>query len=86
MSVVRFPDSTPCHSDGLVVHFTAMIEDRTIKCAISLEALADHFNKDGSPTVVFSRYRPAIERIAKTLISQRRFENNGSILIRSSDC
>lgn len=87
VSAVRFPDSPPCHSDGLAVHFTAVTGGRSIRCAISLDALADHFEKDRSnPVAAFSRNRAAIERIAGRLIAQRRFENNGSILIRSFDC
>jgi len=88
MSAVRFPDSPACHSDGMVMHFTAIIEQKTIRCAIVLDALMEHFAKDRltPPVSVFSRHRHVIERIAKRLIDQKRFENNGSILIRSSDC
>ena len=69
------------------MYFTAVVEKHTIKCAISLEALSEHFGKDDlGPTAVFSRHRHSIERIAERLIGQRRFENNGSIFIRRYDC
>jgi len=71
----------------MVVKFAAIVGNDTIGCEISLEALKDNFENDClQPTAVFSRHRPAIERIAEKLIAQKRFENDGSILIRSSDC
>ena len=87
MKVARFPNSTLYDSGRMVVNFAAIIGSDAINCAISLEALKDHFDNDCTkPTVVFSRHRPAIERIAERLITQKRLESDGSILIRSSDC
>lgn len=91
VSAVRFPNPTHFHSDGMVVHFSAIVGNHTIKCAISLDALREHFAKvyeheHLSQTAVFSRHRSTIEHIAERLIAQKRFENNGSILIRRSDC
>lgn len=84
---VRFPDSPHAYSDGMVVHFTAILGKYAIKCAISLDALGAHFVKNQmSPLEAFSHHRASIERIAERLIFQKRFENNGSILIRRSDC
>src|SRR5207245_8860400 len=88
MSVARFPNSTPIYdSNRMVVVFAAIMGKDTIACAISHEALSDHFASDQlQPAAAFSRHRTAIERTAETLISQKRFETDGSILIRSSDC
>jgi hypothetical protein len=71
----------------MVILFPAIIGNDTIGCAISVEALADHFeNNPMKPTTVFSHHRTAIEHIAEKLIALKRFEDDGSILIRSSDC
>lgn len=87
VSGLKFPDSPECYSDGMVVHFTAVVEKQTIRCAISIEALASHFEKGClDPVAAFFRHQTAIEVIVDRLIFQRRFENNGSLLIRSSDC
>jgi hypothetical protein len=89
MIKVKFPDSPPCYSDGILIHFTAIVDKtHTIRCAISLEALANHFAKDSTVPLIdiFLRRRSTIEKIAERLIAQKRFENNRSILIRSSDC
>ena len=89
MIKLKFPDSPPCYSDGILIHFTAIVDNiHTVRCAISLEALATHFAKDSTilPIEVFLSRRSTIEKIAERLIEQKRFENNRSILIRSSDC
>ena len=89
MSKVLFPDSPPCYSDGLAIHFTAIVDKKhPIQCAITLDALKTHFAKDANTPLadVFSRNRSSIERIAERHIAQKRFENNRTILIRSSDC
>jgi hypothetical protein len=88
MGVARFPHSTPLYdSHRMVVLFVAIVSNETIGCAISHEALTDHFENNAlQPAAAFSRHRAAIERIAEKLISQKRFESDGSILIRTADC
>lgn len=70
-----------------VVTFPVFLNKQRIRCAISLEAIQDHFGgKDLPPLDVFRAKRSAIEGIAKRLIERQRFEQDGSILIRSQDC
>ncbi len=85
--MVHFAQSQLTDSGREIVIFTAYIENKSLQCAISYEALQDHF--DGNtlkPIDTFVLNRRAIERIAEKLITQRRFESDDSILIRTSDC
>ncbi len=51
-----------------------------------MEALEDNFDGNISePLKSFDLNRPAIKSIAKNLISQNRFESDGSVLIKSQD-
>ena len=88
MAHVRFSNSPPLYdSDRDIVIFVAYVEQTTIRCAISGEALRDHFEKNTQkPCKTFLRNRVPIEHIAKRLILQQRFETDGSILIRTADC
>lgn len=88
MSAARFTAYTPLYdSHREVVKFAAYVGGATVACAISREALMDHFeNTSKEPASVFSRHRAAIECIAEKLIAKGRYESDGSILIRSSDC
>lgn len=63
-------------------------QDRThrIRCAISREALDDHFHGDNRNKLqVFRDNRPAIEDIARRLYLSGHVEADGSVLIRSAD-
>jgi hypothetical protein len=69
-----------------IVWFSAVIDDKTIDCGISIEALADHFGAFfDDPLPAFKRHRRRILAAATQLIEQRRFEDDGTILIRSAD-
>jgi Protein of unknown function (DUF1488) len=63
-------------------------QDRTqrIRCAISREALDDHFHGDNrSKLEVFAENRPAIEDIARRRYLSGRVEPDGTVLIRTAD-
>jgi Protein of unknown function (DUF1488) len=63
-------------------------QDRTqrIRCAISREALDDHFHCDKKNKLeVFRENRPAIEDIARRKYLSGRVEPDGTILIRTAD-
>ncbi|HEY7217949.1 MAG TPA: DUF1488 domain-containing protein [Candidatus Binatia bacterium] len=69
-----------------VVWFSAIVDDKSIDCGISIEALADHFGAYfDDPLPSFRRHRTRIQEIATKLIIQRRFEDDGTLLIRSTD-
>jgi hypothetical protein len=70
--------------DGEAVEFSL----GTNNCAISKEAIADHFGGDPHQDLLetFRFNRLKIEAVALKLIRQGQFESDGSILIRTSDC
>jgi hypothetical protein len=60
--------------------------DRTIRCAISREALEDHFGGDGKdPIKVFRTHNARIEHEARRKYLDGHLELDGSILIRTQD-
>jgi hypothetical protein len=74
------------HHRRKVVWFSAIVEDKSIDCAISIEALADRFGAFyDDPLPAFRRNRERIRAAASKLITERRFEDDGTILIRGAD-
>jgi hypothetical protein len=74
------------HHRRKVVWFRAIVDEKCIDCGISIEALADHFGAFyDDPLPAFRTHRAHIWEIATKLIDQRRFEDDGTILIRKSD-
>ena len=74
------------HHRRKVVWFSAIIDEKCIDCGISIEALADHFGAFyDDPLPAFRTHRARIWEIATKLIDQRRFEADGTLLIRSTD-
>lgn len=70
----------------LVVSFPADNNGQRINCNISREALQDNFGGNNiDPIICFKSNRNRIEQKATTLINLKRFELDGSILIRSAD-
>jgi hypothetical protein len=69
-----------------VAMFGARVGAKNVLCAVSLEALVDHFRADPrQPLATFRQHRATIEELARRLIQAQRFEADGSILIRSQD-
>ena len=74
------------HHRKKVVWFTAVVDEKSIDCGISIEALRDHFSAySDDPLPAFRSHRARIQETAAKLISQRRFEEDGTVLIRSAD-
>jgi hypothetical protein len=74
------------HHRRKVVWFTALANDKRIDCGISIEALTDHFSAyQDDPLPAFRAHRGRIEAVATKLIEQRRFETDGTVLIRNID-
>lgn len=83
---IQFPNIEAWDSNRDVVTFPADDNDQRIRCAISWEALQDNFGGSQAPPIdCFKANRDAIEGKAKELIDRKRFEPDGSVLIRSSD-
>jgi hypothetical protein len=69
-----------------VVVFWGLGRDQRIRCAISREALDDHFRGDNRNKLeVFRENHPAIEEIAQRKYLSGRVESDGTILIRTAD-
>jgi hypothetical protein len=74
------------HHRRKVVWFSAIVDDKSIDCGISIDALADHFGAYyDDPLPAFRRNRERIRAAAAKLIHERRFEDDGTILIRGAD-
>ena len=74
------------HHRRKVVWFKAIVDDKCIDCGVSIEALADRFGTyHDDPLPAFRSHRARIYEIATKLIEQRRFEDDGTLLIRSAD-
>lgn len=84
---ILFPAVEAWDGNRYVISFPADVNNQRICCAVSWEALQDHFGgNDIPPLDAFRAKRSAIEGVAERLINRRRFEQDGSILIRSQDC
>lgn len=69
-----------------IVWFSAVVDEKTIDCGISIDALVSHFGAfQDDPLPAFRKHREKIREAAARLIAERRFENDGTLLIRSAD-
>jgi hypothetical protein len=74
------------HHRRKVVWFSAIVDEKCLDCGISIEALADHFGAyQDDPLPAFRSNRALIQAAATKLIMERRFEDDGTIVIRSAD-
>ena len=74
------------HHRRKVVWFSAIVDEKCIDCGVSIEALRDHFGAFvDDPLPAFRSNRARIQAAATKLITQRRFEDDGTIIIRSTD-
>jgi hypothetical protein len=74
------------HHRRKVVWFTALVDGKRVDCGVSIEALSDHFGAFyDDPLPVFRANRRRIEAVAVNLIKQRRFEGDGTLLIKGTD-
>ena len=84
--MITFPQIEAWNANREVVTFPAEKDGKKIQCAISWEALQDNYGcNDAPPLDCFRTNRAAIENKAGSLINRKRFEADGSIMIRSID-
>jgi len=84
---INFPNDEAWDGARMVVSFAAESNGRRINCAVSIEALQDHFEGDHlKPLEAFRAHREQIESIVEQLIVRQRFERDGSILVRTQNC
>lgn len=82
---ITFPDTPPeFRGWNLTVGFVAKVDDRHVDCAISAEALEDHFGAESPDPndllAAFDRHRHAIERAARKVLKD---SDSSEILLRS---
>lgn len=82
-----FLDSSARHDfDRGVVIFKAKDGDKEIKCAISEEALEDHFGGDNKDSIkIFQANRERIEHEVRRKYLAEEVEADGSVLVKTSD-
>ena len=87
MPNVQFLGNTMHDKLSNTVSFPALVDGRAIACAISYEAMRDHFGADYyDPVPAFMAHQSIIHQLAEKLISEGRFEgDNKRIVIRSQD-
>jgi hypothetical protein len=74
------------HQRRKVVWFRATVDEKVIDCGVSLDALSEHFGAyHDDPLPAFRNHREAIRHAAAKLIIARRFEDDGTIIVRSAD-
>ena len=83
---LKFPDPKEKYdsSRGVVV-FTGIDGNKKVKCAISFQALDDHFENGQNPLRNFVKNREAIEMEARKKYLNAFIENDGLILIKTED-
>lgn len=89
-SAIDFPDKIETYDDlREIVLFPGDTGDGEITCAISVEALEDHFGVRGASRrarlAAFRAHRPEIEDVARRKLAAHQREPDGSILIRARD-
>jgi hypothetical protein len=74
------------HHRRKIVWFSAIVDEKSIDCGVSIEALRDHFGAYvDDPLPAFRSHRARIQDAATKLITERRFEDDGTVIIRSAD-
>ncbi|RFU45293.1 DUF1488 domain-containing protein [Paraburkholderia sp. DHOC27] len=84
---IHFPQESPeyCARD-LVVAFTAVVDGAPVQCAVTAEALEDHFSaqslREGDLLSAFDSHRRAIEHAAQRML----LEVGGKPVLLHSGC
>ncbi|MFA8359046.1 DUF1488 domain-containing protein [Burkholderia ubonensis] len=70
---ISFPVEQPAYcGPDLLLAFPALVEGGRVRCAITAEALEDHFGaaspREQDLADAFSRHRPVIERAARDML------------------
>jgi len=84
--VLTFPDPRPFYdASRMSVWFEGRDGDTTVRCAISKEALDDHFDDTDDPRAAFLANREKIEREARQKYLGGLTKPDGTVLIESMD-
>lgn len=72
--------------DRGIIIFWGKADDKSIRCAISVEALEDHYkSKSKKPVKMFLENQSAIQHEAVRKYLNNRFESDNYILIKTGD-
>lgn len=83
--VLTFPDGG-ARSTGEAVVFTGKDGKKSVRCAISREALEDYFRGDGKDLLkVFRANRERIEHESRRKYFAGKLQPDGSVLVRTND-
>lgn len=85
--ILMFPKSAARYDPiRMAVLFDGKDGEKPVPCAISWEALEDHFDSDHkNPAKVFGANRERIEHEARRKFLAGRLESDGSVLIKTDD-
>ncbi|MDX1401103.1 MAG: DUF1488 family protein [Kiloniellales bacterium] len=70
------------------IHFNAWYNNSLVMCRVAREAIKDQYGDPSTPTDCMHTAKKHCDDIAKVLdrlLAQGRFEDDGSVLLRSSD-
>ncbi len=86
MNIELTPGEWDNHHRSNVVWFSAIDDAKAVDGAISIDALTEHFGTYAADLLpAFKNHRQQIWDIATKLSAERRFEDNGTIMIQSAD-
>ena len=85
---IRF-DEERTHTVDRAVHcFRAYVDGQVVRCGVTEEAFFFGFNVPHELIPMpetFEKYRDSIQRAARRIIEEGRFEPDGSVLVRDRD-
>jgi len=84
--VISFPQLESWNSINKVATIVAITDKKRVLCRISIKILIDRFGVSGEePMRSVAEYRTNIQEVARKLIENEAYEEDGSILIRKGD-
>ncbi|NIA72364.1 DUF1488 domain-containing protein [Pelagibius litoralis] len=88
-SSVKFSDDLRWNSGKMAVQLSAVFSGKEILCLVSEEALADlsrgHIGSGDQALSAFRQHAEKIHGVAEALIRAGRFEQDGSVIVRTGD-
>lgn len=84
--MISFPRLECWNATTKVVTVAADVDKKRVLCRISLEILIDKFGDSKKEPMQFvAQHRAAIQEVARALIENGVFEEDGSVVIRAGD-
>jgi hypothetical protein len=84
MNIHFLPDAPDYRDSNLTIEFAALVDGKRVPCAISVEALEDHFDVETYDSAgwidAFAAGRPRIEEVAREHL---RVTNGMPVLLKS---